>query len=89
MAAMKLNQGQAQEAGSWIVHTSFDAVTHLPIKRRRIGPGRQGKLTENGLKTSKEVKRAGGQCDRCKALKKKVSIMYPSSCMYEFYKLPS
>ena len=84
MAATKLNRGQARESSNRIVHTSFDAATHLPIKRRRMGPGRQGKLTEKGLETLKEVKRTGGQCDRCNRLKKRVSSPCPGIRVLRF-----
>ena len=53
------------------VATSFDPITHRS-KWTRVGKGREGKLTKEELESLKEVKRAGGQCSRCKALKKKV-----------------
>ena len=69
---------RGQKRNNLFVQTSFDTTTHLPIKRSRIGPGRQGRLTEEGLKALNEVKRAGGQCVRCKELKKKAGDTFPT-----------
>ena len=65
------------------VPTSFDAETHQPIKRARTGRGRQGQHTTNELEKSREVKQAGGQCTRCKELKKKVSDQMDARVIYD------
>ena len=53
------------------VETFFDPETHQ-FKRTRVGKGREVKLSKERIRSSQEVKRAGGQCIRCKTLKKKV-----------------
>ena len=63
------------------VETTFDPKTHQ-FKRARVGKGREGKLTKEELGSLREVKRAGGQCTRCKALKKKVSLKAAHSSAY-------
>ena len=55
------------------VSTSFDAEIHRPVKKARTSRGRQGNFTEHELRKSREVRVAGGQCNRCRKLKKKVS----------------
>ena len=54
------------------MHVAFDSETHKPLSKDRPGRGRQGKLTQEGLAALKVVKQAGGQCERCRILKKKV-----------------
>ena len=67
-----MEQAGIEENNSGFVQIAFDGKTHQPVSKDERGRGRQGKLTQEGLAALRVVKRAGGQCERCRVLKKKV-----------------
>ena len=69
---LQISHVKSRKRSPKFIEESFDAETNQRVKKPRIGQGRQGKLTKEGLETLKQVKKAGGQCIRCKVLKKKV-----------------
>ena len=62
----------SKELSDPFVHVTFEGGTHQSLGEIHPGRGRKGKLTEKGRSELKVVKRAGGQCERCRILKKKV-----------------
>ena len=78
------SQPRSRKRPCGFIEVSFDTGTNQRVKKSRIGQGRQGKLTDEGLKTLKQVKQAGGQCLRCKTLKKKVSVKLLSAISIDF-----
>ena len=57
---------------SQFVRVAFDDETHQDLSKNPSGRGRKGKLTREGRAEMKVVKSAGGQCERCRTVKKKV-----------------
>ena len=74
---MEADQASTREHDHPFLQIVFDSRTLQPLNEHRRGGGRQGRLTQEALIALQAVKRAGGQCERCRLLKKKVNIYHP------------
>ena len=54
------------------VRVAFNDETHQDLSKNPSGLGRKGKLSKEGRAAMRVVKSAGGQCERCRVVKKKV-----------------